>query len=158
MEKLFKELSEFARQNRKALKDAEQWLNNFNGTFVRAWRCAITNWDWQKVVVVAKFAFDKGPEFLSNTILSGEYSGECHPSLDLIHNALDEGKRAQEAILPNDAIRIYVAIQKFRVSRVTIKRAIKKGIIKSYRPPNTPKNSPHIVSESELERHYQRWE
>ena len=51
MEELFKELSKFARENRKALEQAEQWLNGneFDGNLADAWDAAINELppDWR---------------------------------------------------------------------------------------------------------------
>jgi hypothetical protein len=55
-----------------------------------------------------------------------------------------------------DAIRLSVAIEKFQVSRATLRRAIAKGDLKSYRSENVPAPVPHLVSEAELERLYPR--
>lgn len=51
---------------------------------------------------------------------------------------------------PDDIITLNVAVQKFIVSRSTLKRRIKTGAIKSYRPKNAPPNSPQFVSYSEV--------
>ena len=184
MEELFRELAQFARENRDQLKSVESWLNedDFDDGLAGAWEITVNAVarDWRKIVFLAWIASDKklhecefeirgfdpsewcglnkeGPSpqawFLMNAILPGRYSGKQHPNLWLIRDALEEGKMA---VLPGDLIRIAVAVQKFWVSRVTIKRAIGKGLIKSYRQPDAAKNSLHLVSESELARHYPR--
>jgi hypothetical protein len=57
---------------------------------------------------------------------------------------------------PNDLIRLVVAIQRYSVSRATLKRAIENGQIKSHRPVKSKNNSPHLVSESEIASHFPR--
>lgn len=57
---------------------------------------------------------------------------------------------------PDDLISMAVAIQNFITSRQTIRRATKDGKIRSYRPPDAAKNSPHTYSESSLARIFQR--
>ena len=96
MEKLFKELSEFARENREALKPAEQWLNEFDGNLDDAWNVArnSTHIDWRKIVLVVKRTLDEGVEYLLNAILAGEYVTKEHPNLYLVRNALEEGRKA----------------------------------------------------------------
>jgi hypothetical protein len=92
----FKELSEFAKKNRKALKPAEQWLNEFDGNIDDAWNVArnSTHIDWRKIVLVVEWTLDGGVECLLNTILSGRYTTREHPNIYLIRNALEEGRKA----------------------------------------------------------------
>ena len=54
---------------------------------------------------------------------------------------------------PNDLITLTVAISKFHVSRKTLRGAVKDkdGRLKDYREKGKPKNSPIMVSESEVE-------
>ncbi len=60
MEDLFKELSEFARKNRKKLKSAEQWLNKFDdGDWENAWISAYQPFGWRKIVFIAWLASDE---------------------------------------------------------------------------------------------------
>ena len=61
MDELFKELSKFARENRKALKPAEQWLNEFDGNIADVWEVARNELpiDWKKIVFIAWFASDE---------------------------------------------------------------------------------------------------
>lgn len=62
MEKLlFKELSEFARENRKEFEPVEQWLNgtDFNGSLEDAWIRAGQPFDWRKIVFIAWLASDE---------------------------------------------------------------------------------------------------
>ena len=61
MEELFKELSKFARENRKALEQAEQWLNEFDGNIEDAWKKAKKESprDWTKIVFIAWLASDE---------------------------------------------------------------------------------------------------
>ncbi len=96
MEELFKELSKFTRENRKSLKLAEQWLNEFDGDLDDAWEAATNESpiDSQKVVLVVSSTLDKGKEYLLNTILSGTYTTKIHPSLRIIQNALEKAKKA----------------------------------------------------------------
>ncbi len=56
---------------------------------------------------------------------------------------------------PSDIISMRVALQKFAVSRTTLKRAIAEGKIKSHRLENSPKNAEHTFSEAELARQYE---
>lgn len=58
--------------------------------------------------------------------------------------------------LPRDLITLEVAVAKFQISRATIKRLIGDNKITSYRPPNSPKNAKHFVSESEVGKYYLR--
>jgi len=182
MEDLFKEVSKFARNNREALKPVEKWLNeNDFESLIDAWEIAENESpvDWRKIVFLAWLASDnniyecdveidgvnlnelcatntKGASpqtmFLLG-ILSGTYVTKRHPNIRKIQNALAKGYKFSSS----DLIRIAVAIQIFQVSRGTIKRAIKEGKIRSHRTFDAPKNSPHLVSQSELARLYPRW-
>ena len=115
-ESLFKELSEFARENLKALEPAEQWLKD--GDFENqkdVWQRAKEPFNWQRIVDIAWRASDKKiytdkidgfdplilcpnaqeqEGFLSLVILEIQSQYEPHPSLSLIRNALEEGKKA----------------------------------------------------------------
>ena len=51
-------------------------------------------------------------------------------------------------------ITIAVAVKNFHVSTATIKRRIKAGTLKSHRPDNSPKNSPHRVDAKEIAADY----
>ena len=55
---------------------------------------------------------------------------------------------------PNDLITLDIVVQKYIVSRTTIKRNIKKGEFMSYRPKNAANNSPHFVSEKDVAARY----
>jgi len=60
MEDLFKELSKFARENRKVLKPAEQWLNGDEfDDLGKAWDAAINELPphWRKLVFIAMAGF-----------------------------------------------------------------------------------------------------
>lgn len=124
MEDLFKDLSKFARENREALQPAEKWLNQFDyGDLEEAWISAGQPFDWRKIVFIAWFASDeniyecnfinegfnvhqwcpkkkdgRNPQidFLHDVILQvgHNYTAEKHPSLYLIRNALNEGRKA----------------------------------------------------------------
>lgn len=96
MEELFKELSKFTRENRKSLKLAEQWLNEFDGDLDDAWEVATNELsiDWRKIVLIVSSTLDEGEAFLLNTILSGTYTTKKHPSFHLIQNALEGGRKA----------------------------------------------------------------
>ena len=60
MEELFKDLSKFARENREALKLAEQWFNKFDdGDVENVWISAGQPFDWRKIVFIAWLASDK---------------------------------------------------------------------------------------------------
>ncbi len=60
MEEFFEELSEFARENRKALNPAIQWLNNeFDGELEDVWISAVNPFDWRKVVFIAWLGSDE---------------------------------------------------------------------------------------------------
>lgn len=156
---LFKELSGFARNNLKALEPAKQWLKN--GTFdtlADVWQRAKEPFNWQKIVLIAWLASDEKiytdtidgfdplilcPEthqqgFLYYVILANPNTNEPHPSLSLISNALDEGKRAK-----NDLIDLAKAIEYFDVSRTSLKRLIASGELKTYRKPPRGK---HYIS------------
>ena len=95
MEELFKELSKFARENHKALKLAKQWLNDFDGDLDDAWEVATSELpiDWRKIVLIVSSTLDEGEAFLLNTILSGTYTTKIHPSLRIIQNALEKGRK-----------------------------------------------------------------
>jgi hypothetical protein len=59
-------------------------------------------------------------------------------------------KARRKTKAPNDLITLLVAEKEFEVSRTTLKRAIKDGRLKSYRPQNSPKNAPHKVSRTQV--------
>lgn len=115
-EKLFRELSTFARANRKVLKPAEQWLDEDEfDDLGEAWDIAINELpiDWRKIVFMAWLASDEKlddcefeidgfdlqkwlPEqvgFLVNVIFSGPYSTKEHPNAGRIRGALDKGRK-----------------------------------------------------------------
>ena len=50
----------------------------------------------------------------------------------------------------SDLITLQVAVSKFYVSKVTLRRAIKNGRLRNYRDSGKPKNSAILVSESEV--------
>ncbi len=52
--------------------------------------------------------------------------------------------------LPDDAITLAVAVERYRVSRTTLRRWIREGLIKSYRPTGAARNTLHVVSEAEV--------
>jgi len=58
---LFKDVSKFARKNRKALKPAEQWLNEFDGDCEDIWEVVKNELpiDWRKIVFIAWLASDE---------------------------------------------------------------------------------------------------
>ena len=61
MEKLLKEISKFARANRKALEPAEQWLNeDAFDDLGEAWDTAINELprDWRRIGFIGWLAFD----------------------------------------------------------------------------------------------------
>jgi len=57
---------------------------------------------------------------------------------------------------PTDPITLDIAVNKFHVSRGTIKRYIANSKIKTYRKEDASRTSKHIVSESELEKYWSR--
>jgi hypothetical protein len=57
---------------------------------------------------------------------------------------------------PHDLVSLAVAVKHFCVSRVTLKRNIGEGKIKSYRPPKSKTNSQHLVSAKEIAAIYPR--
>lgn len=119
-EELFKELSTFARANRKALRSAEQWLDEFDrGDFMAAWETAkneVPTVDWQKIVYIAWWATDKKlyeckfefiekadlrkwceegqVYFLCDLMSSGRTATNEYSNLYLIRSALDKGRKA----------------------------------------------------------------
>ncbi len=119
-EELYKELSTFARANRKALRSAEQWLDEFDrGDFMAAWETAkneVPTVDWQKIVYIAWWATDKKlyeckfefiekadlrkwceegqVYFLCDLMSSGRTATNEYSSFYLIRNALEEGREA----------------------------------------------------------------
>ena len=64
--------------------------------------------------------------------------------------------QAEDAIItesekwPDDLITLTVAQSKYSVTSVTLKRAIKDGRLRSYRPKKCIKNHPHKISESQV--------
>jgi len=110
MEELFKDLSKFARENHKALKPAKQWLNDFDGDLDDAWEVATTELpiDWRKIVLIVSSTLDEGEAFLLNTILSGTYTTKIHPSLRIIQNALEKGRKTVAGSL-NDTSNIVLS-------------------------------------------------
>lgn len=60
-----------------------------------------------------------------------------------------------ERLAPTDPISMRVALERFRVSRSTLKRAVAKGDLRSYRRKGSPSNAEHIFSERELAAKYE---
>jgi hypothetical protein len=56
--------------------------------------------------------------------------------------------------VPGDLITLLVVVEKYHVSRATVKRKIKAGEIWSYRKSDAAENSPHLVSESQISKLY----
>jgi len=87
-------------------------------------------------------------------------------AVKLLLHALNESQRrfikktssnaGGEKNKPNDLITLLVAVKEYRVSRATLKRAIKVGNLKSYRKRSAPKNSPHMISRKDIERYYNK--
>jgi len=61
-----------------------------------------------------------------------------------IQNIKGEGSK------PTDLIRACVVVERYAVSRASLKRAINDKRLKSHRPPKAPKNSPHLFSEKDI--------
>lgn len=55
---------------------------------------------------------------------------------------------------PKDTITLSVATKKYSVSKSTLRRAIKDGRLESYKDTTKSSNSPEIVSESEVAKHW----
>lgn len=60
------------------------------------------------------------------------------------------------ASVPGDLITLAVAASKYEVTHTTLKRAIGKAELRSYRPHGAPRNAKHKVSEAEVARLYPR--
>lgn len=69
-------------------------------------------------------------------------------------NQDDKDKKEQKNILPLDSIKLCVVIKEFNVSRATLERQINAGNIQSYRPVAAAKNSPHLISKTDVARLY----
>jgi hypothetical protein len=61
-----------------------------------------------------------------------------------------------QATTPEDIIAKRVALRRFEVTSVTLKRAVKQGKLRSFRPTSAPKNAEHQFSEAELATLYTR--
>ncbi len=59
-------------------------------------------------------------------------------------------------IQPNDLMTLTVAVQKFDVSKSTLRRSIKDGRLKNYNTKNESKSSLVMISESEVAKHWPR--
>ena len=57
---------------------------------------------------------------------------------------------ALDTATPDDLVTTLVAVEKFRVSRATLKRYVHKGKLRSYRPDKCPRNAQHCFSMAEL--------
>lgn len=76
--------------------------------------------------------------------------------LAAIADTLAKWFEQQAKQLPDDLITMDVALAEFETAEVTIRRKIKAGELRDYRPPGAPKNSKLLLSRAELARHFGR--
>jgi hypothetical protein len=57
---------------------------------------------------------------------------------------------------PDDSMTLTVAISRYHVSKTTLRRAIEDGRLKDYSDKAKPKNSPAMISEREVARHWKK--
>jgi len=62
----------------------------------------------------------------------------------------DAEKTVTKGEPPPDLIRSCVTVERYFVSRSTLKRNVRHGKLKSYRPPDAPSNAPHLFSEKDI--------
>jgi len=67
---------------------------------------------------------------------------------------LQKRKETDPDSRPGDLITTAIALDEFYVSRSTLRRHVKNGTIKDWRPPGTPENSSFLLSRGQLEGHY----
>ena len=70
--------------------------------------------------------------------------------------AAGQGGPQEEKPKPSDLIAIATALQKYHVSRTTIRRLMKAGKLTDYREPDHARNAKLVLSESELDRCFPR--
>jgi len=63
---------------------------------------------------------------------------------------------AAQPVIPTDIISSDVAITEYNVSRPTIRRAVKEGRLKDYRPEHCADNSPFQLSRAEVRSHWRK--
>ncbi len=76
--------------------------------------------------------------------------------LAAIADTLTKWFEQQAKQVPDDLITMDVALAEFATAEVTIRRKIKAGELRDYRPPGAPKNSKLLLSRAELARHFGR--
>ncbi|MBN2512719.1 MAG: hypothetical protein JXB18_07260 [Sedimentisphaerales bacterium] len=155
-EKVLNEAAQFVNDNPGMFTEAEQWTSSFE-QLNEAWELASVSRDWKRILLIASRC--SNDLLIARYVLYvGSYTGSTHPSNLIILNALEEGRKAAQEnkhnIIPNDLITLLVAVERYKVSRGTLKRNIEDGILKSYRLEKAAKNSPHIVSEKEVASRY----
>lgn len=77
-------------------------------------------------------------------------------ALLLLDELATHGSDSGAAATPNDLIRMRVALERFKVSRSTLKRDVANGTLRSYRRNDAPSNAEHLFSERELAAKYER--
>jgi hypothetical protein len=83
-------------------------------------------------------------------------SGPLTTVAEVMQKFFDMQKSAAAGEQPNDLITTEVAISEYATSRATIRRKIKAGKLRDYRPPNSPANSKLLLSRAELGRLFAR--
>ncbi len=76
--------------------------------------------------------------------------------LAAIADTLAQWFEQQAKEVPDDLITMDLALSEFETTEATIRRKIKKGQLRDYRPPGAPKNSKLLLSRAELARHFGR--
>lgn len=79
-----------------------------------------------------------------------DWQNACELLADLARGEEKNAKR------PEKPMTLAVASDKFNVCRMTLKRHISAGSLKSYRCKDAPKNSPHIVDERDVAKRWPR--
>ena len=113
--------------------------------------------DVAKALQWLKGEFDARVVGLRSAAQSGKFKGRDkgleQTIQQVLREQLDQQAEGGRRTRPNDLITLAVAVTRFFVSRVTLLRAIGDGRITSHRALGASKNSPHLVSDSEVARY-----
>jgi hypothetical protein len=108
--------------------------------------------EWLGLIGLSDFDLAKGFPQAKRHLL-GKILDEMWP---LMVRLDPEALPAGTGPIPNDLITTEVAISEYKTSRVTIRRKVKAGKLRDYRPPNSPANTKLLLSRAELGRLFAR--
>lgn len=86
----------------------------------------------------------------------GAIMHEMYPLLLRLHPEATPPARLAGTAAPDDLVTTEIAVEQFFVSEATIRRKIKAGELRDYRPAGAPKNAKLLLSRAELSRLFAR--